>query len=81
MHALTRLMILCVPASSGPALHILTRKAVKRVAGAGVTERRPRVEEFPRRVGTPAKTTFFAGRMVSLRASSLRKFPTEIFAH
>ena len=35
MHALTRLTILCLPASSGPALHILTRNAVKRMAAPG----------------------------------------------
>ena len=31
--------------------------------------------------GTPAKTTLFAGRLDWLRASTLRKFPQEIFAN
>jgi hypothetical protein len=33
------------------------------------------------RVGTPAKTTFFAGRPSWLGASPLRKFPQGIFAN
>src|SRR6185437_8838044 len=33
------------------------------------------------RLGTPAKTTLFAGRMGSLRASTPRKFPRGIFAN
>jgi len=33
------------------------------------------------RVGTPAKTTLFAGRMGWLTASTLRKFPQGIFAN
>lgn len=36
MHALIRLTIPCVPASSGPALHILGRSAVKRASLLGV---------------------------------------------
>src|SRR6185437_8627871 len=35
----------------------------------------------PRRIGTPAKTTLFAGRMSSLRASPPRKSPAAIFAN
>src|SRR6185437_17167275 len=40
-----------------------------------------RRRDCPWRLGTPAKTTLFAGRMGSLRASTPRKLPQAIFAN